>query len=371
MKQIWIWLKSWFPSEVVIPIERKRRVKEHDGVHYYLGDLLDNMDHYMRVMKEIKKWNPDDYDWFSRIGAPVISSDGLRYTGESPHLRKGHFPARMGSHINAEYLHEEKVIYLGFLSFIKMRFIPGVQYSNHNIYAGVFYWDDMKGKYKTVIGEPFYIAVSESGNIEVLRALHESYEVPKKRRKRGRRGIPVQRWRIPSSLRMIKEHWEKTHDEKTTLQAVAQHFFHACYNTHEASHRGLQVKVQKDGVSCLFAIDMLRTPYFFKDRIKVKTESGKTKPIFHIVKTHQRKNQRPDSFVRTHFRGLQEFNWVGYDVKIILPTRSLFGFDSVAEDAEVINEQAGDFCTSRQAGDKLAKYLKAGRKNEHLRGRSK
>lgn len=80
-----------------------------------------------------------------------------------------------------------------------------------------------------------------------------------------------------------------------------------------------RVAAKKDGVTAAFGVNIERTPYFFKDRDRVPG-SNRGGRIFHIVRTHERVlpsgKVRP---VRTHFRGLRRFMWNGYQMVITVP----------------------------------------------------
>ena len=78
----------------------------------------------------------------------------------------------------------------------------------------------------------------------------------------------------------------------------------------------IKVKAYKGRLAAIFSVNVLRTPYFFKDRDLCVNVRGKKKKIFHIVRTHIRKT---GSVVRTHFRGMREFNWNGYKIRITVP----------------------------------------------------
>lgn len=73
-----------------------------------------------------------------------------------------------------------------------------------------------------------------------------------------------------------------------------------------------------------FGIDLREAKTLFRSRVKVKTESGRTKPIVHWVKAH---NRVTGSNVRTHMRGLTKFKWQNKDVMIYLPGKKVPLFD--------------------------------------------
>jgi len=77
----------------------------------------------------------------------------------------------------------------------------------------------------------------------------------------------------------------------------------------------VQVNVSNGHLTAVFCIDMLRTPYFFADR-DIEYKGSK---IFHIVRAHRRVGAGGnETFVKSHFRGLREFVWNGYSVRITL-----------------------------------------------------
>ena len=80
------------------------------------------------------------------------------------------------------------------------------------------------------------------------------------------------------------------------------------------------VVVKKNGDRVTFGVDNSHTPYYFKDRDKsVKTATGQTKKIVHYVKEHDRKTHDKIVVVKEHIRGLQEFNWAGYNCQVLSP----------------------------------------------------
>ena len=383
MKRIWVWLKSWFVTEIkeTRPAKRKTQQKEHLGVHYYMGDLLGSLDDYFNVMALMKKIAPEEYNYFNKIGMPVADMKNMFFDIDyNPHMRKGEYPSYFGMHFNLGQIARrggevfyldpetgEELIHPAIMTFQKVRYIPNVQFSNATIYKATTWLDDSHSKHNQIIGVPWHFAIDDDANIEILKEHVTSWQYPKKRKGKNWGKIPVQRWRAPRVLTFLQEDLERRSGEKLTLVELIERHFNVAHNLWMQSHAGLKIMVSKGDLKATFTIDMLRTPYFFKDRIKVKTESGRTKPIFHIVRTHQRKNQK-DSFVRSHFRGLRKFEWEGYDVRIVLPSRSLFGmkFTSYFEDDPQCPD-INDSMDLSEVGKTVGKFLEGGKKNEHLR----
>lgn len=91
---------------------------------------------------------------------------------------------------------------------------------------------------------------------------------------------------------------------------------------------GVHVRVAKGSKRVTFAIDMLRTPYFFKDRDKTVNENGKTQKIFHIVAGHKRKLANgEETTVKSHFRGIRKFMWNGFKINILLNGKHIRSFN--------------------------------------------
>lgn len=85
----------------------------------------------------------------------------------------------------------------------------------------------------------------------------------------------------------------------------------------QAHGYNLQVRCERDGEVARFGIDLLRTPYFFKDREAV--DGKRKKKIFHIVRAHKRNTKGKIKYVRSHFRGQRKFTWAGCKVELIMP----------------------------------------------------
>lgn len=80
------------------------------------------------------------------------------------------------------------------------------------------------------------------------------------------------------------------------------------------------VAVRKGKQRMTFCIPPDETKAFFKDRIKIQTASGRTRPIVHHVDEFER--TLPDgstTTVREHIRGLTEFAWKDYDCRVTAP----------------------------------------------------
>jgi len=82
----------------------------------------------------------------------------------------------------------------------------------------------------------------------------------------------------------------------------------------------INIIVKKGKDRATITVPSNRWKYFFKDRVKVKTSSGNTRPIFHAVSSHLREYKNGKvAPIKTHYRGLRSFRWDGYSIKIVMP----------------------------------------------------
>jgi hypothetical protein len=328
----------------------QRQMRFDTGAHYYLADLLDRLNDYIEVAKRLKRGHPEIYDYYRRVGCAIGSSDLLFSTEIGAHWRMSeHRPSLAMCHYCVKDSDAEKDhIYPVFSAAQKLHFVPGVEFSNHEIYQVVMiYRDTIIDKYnkeygKLITAPRFYVAVDDDGECHILRVLEKHFE---------RKDIPVSRWVVPGVLKSFAK------EKGIPARQIAQRIFTQTINLSEKTDYGLLVRARKGGVCAAFAIDMLRTPYFFKDRQKTVNVRGRTKRIFHIVRTHQRKS---GSIVKTHFRGLRRFTWAGHDVTVSMPGLhhasaldfTVAGYDS--QDERVNDE---DFLTMDDVGRVMDRHM--------------
>ena len=343
------------PEEPVAPqaVTRKKPQRKEDthwGGHYYLGDLLENLDDAFSAFDVMRKKAPDAYCDLHKIGCAVANSAALGECVPSAGAVMSGLPAFGAVHCGVEKEKDETFIKVKFRYFRKVKRPYNVQQTNSQTFeVGFFYMDDDKLHFHRV-----FVAVGDDG---VCRPLKECaphlVEFPQKRKRRGQpRATPAfrMRWSLPVAFMEIAEKNGYTHEE------MANFLFWSTVNFSRHTDNGLTVRVNNGDSTVAFAVDMERTPYFFADRDKTVNENGSTKRIFHIVRTHQRSN---GTWVKSHFRGLRKFNWNGYHVSIGLnglTSVSMFDFKAAAE--EGINETNGGM-TQAEVVDVLAEYAEA------------
>lgn len=120
---------------------------------------------------------------------------------------------------------------------------------------------------------------------------------------------------------------------------IAQNYFVAVHEWWSDRDNRWNVVVKKNGERVTFGVNNDQTPYYFKDRDKsIRTPSGQAKKIVHYVKEHERKYGDKTTVVKEHIRGLQEFEWAGYQCKVISPklqSQTSASFVAPSTDVEV------------------------------------
>jgi hypothetical protein len=87
-----------------------------------------------------------------------------------------------------------------------------------------------------------------------------------------------------------------------------------------ANYSMMEVRAKKNGIIALIRVDILETPQFFKERIRLPDAGGNVRKIFEIVRTHPRALANgATTSVKLHFRGERKFVWNGYEIEITIP----------------------------------------------------
>jgi len=135
---------------------------------------------------------------------------------------------------------------------------------------------------------------------------------------------------------------EYLEDEERSIQeckVIAQNYFVAMHDWWSERDTRWNVVVKKNGERVTFGVNNDQTPYYFKDRDKtIRTPTGQAKKIVHYVKEHERKYGDKITVVKEHIRGLQEFEWAGYQCNVISPklqAKTAASFTLPSEDVEV------------------------------------
>lgn len=338
------------------------------GSFFFRDAILDQLDHYFEVLARMKKGDHQSYQFFSRLGGHIVPSQGW-----VPHVVSDHLPpwwrdtlpstggVFFGDNRIEEREKKGKVMWVRALYFQKYRRRGQPRevqpVSAGTVYSLTVYWDMPRDAgWNRKIGEQgivqmFPVVIAEDGEVTVLRMLETKHHyVAGKKRYHGERRefhIPERRWGIPDDYTK----WAKQHDEPVD-KFLRNIFINAAEGYMMANAAMTRVAVTKGKLTGVFAVDIERTPYFFRDREVTVTESGARKRIFHIVRPHERINAGGHkSFVRMHFRGERTFAWNGYSISITVPGWHHGDFSDF--DVGAINSNSEEYREAKREHDML------------------
>jgi len=336
--------RLWKKPEPEQPKKRKKirqRSRDHLGAHYYLGDLLDQLDNSFKSLDSLKKVNRGAYNTFSKVSCHVTSTDLMRGTGNQYSITRDQIPSVGCSFISdigdkrvTKVVDGEEFRAPTFCYFKRIKNPINVQQSNGVVLevCSVFEFEDGPQAVN------YYVSIDEDLNITPLKELHVK-EVPVRPKvsRKNNRPFSIRRayWQqAPYIESMAKEHHE-------TVEEAAAYLTWIAINSVLAMDSGVHVRVAKGSKRVTFAIDMLRTPYFFKDRDKTVNENGKTQKIFHIVAGHKRKLANgEETTVKSHFRGIRKFMWNGFKINILLTGKHIKSFnENNIDGVEILESQ--------------------------------
>jgi hypothetical protein len=313
------------------------------GEFNFRDTILDQLDRYWIYLERMKKHDPDAYGFYRELGATLLPyqasgsftnkpGDWTKYTKEEadeyrkhvnlpPHFKQ-HWPAFGCCAIATNPRDEEKemtknakgfrVMVPKFSYFVKSKNVPWTVQPvvGGRVYLFTVWWDrpqDTHWRRRWGIPQTFPIHINSEGKLRVLKT---------RVRSNGEIG-PWWDWRIPHEY----EEWSSQHglDAQTHLTRLfcdlARHVEYAAYSM-------LRVEVQnKDHLTAVFGISPRRTAYFFQDRDVVLTQNGAKRRIFHMVRPFIDKRGVAHP---AQFRGMRNFTWAGYDVRISVPGRDHF-----------------------------------------------
>jgi|LULM01.1.fsa_nt_gb hypothetical protein len=316
------------PAKVISKVAPAAEQDEY-GEFYFRHTILDQLGRYFVILKRMKRGDKDAYDLYSQLGAYILPErkvEGYECDVLEPRwleLRPSFGMVLHGSRSQQVKIDKEKRFYVPFAVYFNKyrsdRAPTTVQPVNSgDVYCCTVYWDTFHGSKKNGMkrGAPteFALNVSPSGEVHILKVLENKNITIRGKKGKGRGStftVPQRRWGVPEFF----EGWAKEHGEDVR-PFLASIFIETANAQIAASSSMIKVKAYKGRLAAVFSVNILRTPYFFKDRDLYVNDRGKKKKIFHIVKTHIRKT---GSVVRTHFRGMREFNWKGYRIRITVP----------------------------------------------------
>jgi hypothetical protein len=311
----------------------------------------------------LKKFDPDMYDYLSRVGVGVLPDTAIVakcalspwFVQTSPSrgaffLWEGYLPKRKGV-LTARFVYFNK--------YSPAKAPPRYERINNGVvYEVTVFWDkSIKELGNRGFGGSFAVQVDDAGQMRLLR--EKSVNRVRIRAKKGRdRGRTFSITQHQCGFPAFVTEWIKDEESRwKDPQQLAAELLSAAAGFYEAAHASMiRVQAKRADVVLTIAVNVKRTPYFFRDRDAVVDAKGKKKRIFHSVRPHVRSNGQA---VRLHFRGLREFTWNGYPVSITVPGKhhlniEEFNVGGLEDDAPVA---PGERLTSRDVGEILQRHV--------------
>jgi hypothetical protein len=346
------------PLVPVVPLSPLRKMgKERGGTAKLKETILDNLDHYFVYLRHMRNVDPDAHDFFSRVGAQIVTTDPVLFDANGPNSLSPWFcktRPTCGCVLWAADRHEDKfekdkkVTSARFMYFVKYKknaAPPSVAACSGkgDIYMLHVFFDDSfkdgsQSKFRGLMEFPVF--VRESGDLEFPKIKYSHYH--------DKIGVRRDEWGLhPGVVSLVTERLAEakagTLEPYLQVWDSPQNFMFEQFLTvtaaSECSNHMIEIRATDNrGLVARFGIDALRMPDFFRDRIKVLTPSGRVARIFHPVKSHLREGSQG---VRMHFRGARQFQWRGYQIEISVPEREhIF----IAEmDIGTLDEDSGNF----------------------------
>ena len=359
-------------------------MREICGEFSFRDTILAQLDRYFVYLDRMQKRDPDAFGFYKEVGAsllPYVATPDLwacnsrnyspdRDEYDDPRYRElsqwflktrpGFACIAYGTSPEAERIeregdaaHRKEKVTLWiprFLYFIKYERPPWTleACSGGDVYKMTIWWDrpDQRATRKHGVPQDYGVFVGRNGELRALKRLDTRFrKVVSKRNGLDAFEIPQRAWSIPDDL----EVWARYHG--TTAQIMLTEMFcklaHQIERTFAAKAR---VSIEKDGRHAMFAIDIGRMPYFFKDRDYDLSAQGHQRPIYHEFR-------KKDGSIG--HRGLKDFTWAGYNVHITLPdVDRLEEYDVGAWDsAQLTSEEIRKTIPHGEAGRLLREHL--------------
>ncbi|NOR64921.1 MAG: hypothetical protein GQ468_02780 [Candidatus Scalindua sp.] len=162
-----------------------------------------------------------------------------------------------------------------------------------------------------------FVTIDKEGNVKLCKIYSEGL------RQVGKRSDSLS---VKTSGYRVYDPMKAEYKDLTTPQLVA-----GAFNSYAMQSMEMCVRVSDKRGVLNISVPLPMAKKVFSERIKVKTKSGRTKPIFHWVISHMRFS---GSIVKTHTRGLRRFVWNKTNIEIYLPGKhrsSLHDMSSLLE----------------------------------------
>ena len=304
-------------------VTRKPRKKRGEVVKTF-GALLSNIEETFKLLE----FDIDDVTFYKMLKqdviglkkcAPLVTDTNFLQSSEERNnvdVNKG-LPSYFVISVNQGSNSDEHVMHPDFAFGMKVKKVPwNVTRLPGTVYLFGMAWRDGKKH----IWHGFWLSVLPNGEIRVADELQNKY-------------VTV------AGSSYTKRVWEKSswHGPQTNREAAVRHCFCETLNRYQERSANWNIGVSNGKKKITFLIPDNEAKDYFRERIKIQTPSGKTKPIIHFVKAHTQNHNGKIIDIPEHIRGLREFDWNGYHCTITAPKFHLMSTSFEAQ-AEYISE---------------------------------
>jgi len=297
---------------------------ESSGQFHFKRQILEKLPEYMRYIRRMKKTDLRGYHNYRRLGA-LITPEAHENSVTALECYVQDIPA-FGAvlfNIDAKKADDDNVVLVPFVYFTKLINAPkGVEPFDGTVFEVMYFMTNIHKKLQS-FSTPLYIGVSHGGDVRALRYARTINTTIRHKDAMGGTSV-IKTGEIWQHHPYLEGKWHPDDEPSWVnipkLDDRARFVLFSIINMYITGTAGLRIAATKKDLTAVFTIDMLRTPYFFKDRDAVfDPVTGVKKKIFHIVRTHARQLDKKRIFIKTHFRGLREFTWGGYKILITVP----------------------------------------------------
>lgn len=310
----------------------KKRREPRKTNNKTLGELLKNID---ATFKELE-FDIDDVTFYSMLKTDVI---GLKKCSplitlttfhdtpqafDTVDLSKG-LPTYFVIAVNKGEASNQDYLSPDFCFGMKVKKVPwNVTRLTGTVYLYGMAWRDGKKH----VWQGFWLSVLPDGSIKVADELKNKYVKVKD-------GYFTQRaWE--------KSSWSTTHKDR---EMVVRHCFCETLTRYQTRNDNWNIGVSNGKKRITFLIPDNEAKSYFKDRVKTKTGTGKTKPIIHFVQAHTQRHRDKTVDIPEHIRGVREFDWENYHCTITAPAfHKILSSDF---------EEAGEYVLDEDLSNKL------------------
>lgn len=244
----------------------------------------------------------------------------------------------------------DEYIYPDFMFGIKINKLPwGVENVKGVPYKFGYAYKDKK--FNKLFWAYSWIVIDENRKIHICKEQRMQSVVIKNGHNKGR-GYERKIWQNAKLLEGLIADYTKYMAENSIMNSFA-----GMFNWWLGRNDRWNVSVKHNGDRLTFSVDKSLTKKYFADRDKsIKTPSGKTKRIIHYVSEFKRVVRGKEQTVKEHIRGLDRFNWKGYECFVKAPEfSSLTSVDFDVASLEVDDDgQVDQFISTSKLGLILA-----------------